>query len=98
MGFKRALKEFPAGNYMAFAFGLLLFCGGALILWLARPSPHGYIELFFAIPAMCFGLLFVAASLLFAYHRLHWALKVLAVILLVAAAYPLVDIARLLWQ
>ncbi|MFL6332846.1 MAG: hypothetical protein ACJ754_05810 [Pyrinomonadaceae bacterium] len=98
MELKRVLKEFPVGNYVALAFGLLLTCGGALLLWLAQPSPHGYIELFFAIPAICFGLLFVSASLLFAYHRLHWALKLLAVILLVAAAYPLVDIARLLWR
>ena len=94
MEFKRALKEFPVGNYMALGFGLLLACGGVLLFWLAQPSPHGYIELFFAIPAMCCGLLFVAASLLFAYHRLHWALKLLAVILLIAAVYPLVDIAR----
>jgi hypothetical protein len=98
MGLRRALKEFPAGNYMALAFGQLLACGGAILLWLAQPSPHGYIELFFAIPAICFGLLFVSASLLFAYHRLHWALKLLAVILLIAAIYPVVDIARLLWR
>ena len=86
------------GNYMALGFGLLLACGGTLLFGLARPSPHGYIELFFAVPAICFGLLFVSASLLFAYHWLHWALKLLAVILLVTGAYPLVDIARLLWR
>ena len=83
---------------MALAFGLLLACGGALLLRLAQPSPHGYIELFFAIPAVCFGLLFVATSPLFAYHRLHWALKLLAVTLLIIAVYPLLDIARLFWR
>lgn len=85
-------------NYVGIAFGLLLASGGAFLFRLARPSPHGYIELFFAVPAICVGLFFISASLLFAYHRLHWGLKLLAAILLAAAVYPSVSIARLLWR
>ncbi len=98
MGIKQSLAEFPALNYMGLTFGLLLAGGGALLFWYAQPSPHGYIELFFAIPAICFGLFFVSASLLFAYHKLHWSLKLLAVLLLAAAVYPLINIALLLWR
>ncbi|MBV9926928.1 MAG: hypothetical protein JOZ96_18060 [Acidobacteria bacterium] len=98
MGIKQSLAEFPALNYVGLAFGLLLASGGAFLFWLARPSPHGYIELFFAIPAICAGLFFISVSLLFAYHRLHWGLKLLAAVLLAAAVFPLVEIALLLWR
>jgi hypothetical protein len=89
MSLKQALKNFPIGCYIVLGFGLLLACGGGFLLALATPSPHGYIEIIFAIPAICFGLLIVAVSLLLGYKYINWPLKVLAVILLLVALYPI---------
>lgn len=98
MGIKQSLAELPALNYVGLTFGLLLAGSGALLFWLAQPSPHGYIEVFLALPLICLGLFFVSASLLFAYHKLHWSLKLVAVLLLAVAVYPLVNIALFLWR
>jgi hypothetical protein len=54
--------------------GVLIFIGIAIAvlglgLWSwASPSPHRYIELLFALPITCFGLLFIGGTLVFG-HR-----------------------------
>ena len=96
MNFKRTLRDFPIGCYIGLAFGFLLSGGGVFMFWQAHPSPHGYIELFLAMPTICLGLLFVAGSLLFAYEHINWPLRVLALVLLTVAWYPLVELARFL--
>ena len=97
MNLKQTLREFPVGSHVGLAFGLLLACGGALLLWISTPSPHGYIELIFAVPAIYLGLLFISVSLLCAYNHINWPLRVLAAILLIVVLYPLAETALFLF-
>ena len=98
MRFGQLLRNFPIASYLGVGFGLVLACCGAFLLRSASPSPHGYIEIFFAMPTICLGILFVAGSLLLAYEHINWPLRVLALVLLVVAWYPLVELAIFLWR
>lgn len=71
------------------ATGLLLVGCGIVVFGWASPSPHGFIELFLAVPLMALGLLIAGIGLVISWHIIGGALRTIAVLLICAGLSPL---------
>ena len=89
----------PAVNLPTLAWGVALLLAGFGLYHFFSPSPHGYLEIFFAMPVFCLGL--AVCGLAFLYSNFKnprrpgfW----LGSALLVAGASPLLVLVWLAWQ
>ncbi|MFY9611736.1 MAG: hypothetical protein WAU45_24370 [Blastocatellia bacterium] len=89
------LRAFPRENYVALAIGVLVASSGVLIIDIASPSPHGYIELLIGVPIICSGLFISGVALLARFLMLNWPVRLFALALLLSAIVPVLRIALL---
>lgn len=80
-------------SWLCSASGLVVLTAGVLLYRWFSPSPHGYLELFFAIPLVALGLLVVGAGLAIGWSTIGWALKAIAGLLILAGLVPLALVA-----
>lgn len=73
---------------------MVVTAGVLLFRWFS-PSPHGYLELFFAIPLIALGFLVVGVGLAIGWSTIGWALKAVAGLLILAGLVPLALVAYL---
>jgi len=88
-----------AVNFPILVGGILLLLAGFGLYRFFSPSPHGYLEMFFAMPVFCLGLATCGVAFLasnFRTPRRPWFW--LGCALLVAAASPLLLLVWLSWQ
>jgi len=80
---------------------LFLILGAALLafgIWIwswASPSPHGYIELVFALPLACMGLLFVGSALFGGRRSYSDPVAWIGALVILAALTPLIGLISL---
>jgi hypothetical protein len=76
-------------SWFGIAGGVVLVAVGVLAYRWFSPSPHGYLELFYAVPLMALGLLIMGLGLASGWRTIGWALKAVAVLLVVGGLGPL---------
>jgi hypothetical protein len=84
----------PAGWFLLGA-GVAVFFMGAWVFSWASPSPHGYIEIFFAVPLMSIGGILAAVGLLISHRRLSRLMRILAWLLLIGSLAPITSVIHL---
>ena len=83
------------GSWFTLGGGVGILCMGIAILAWASPSPHGYIEIFFAIPTMSVGGAIAALGLLMSSRRLPRLVRIVAWVLMIGSLTPLASIVHL---
>lgn len=87
----------PGGVFWSIlAAGIAVAAAGAYIQVWAQPSPHGYIEMFFAWPLLSLGGLLVSIALLLKSRETGRVLRIVGWMLLFLSLLPLIIIASLL--
>jgi hypothetical protein len=84
------------GSWFFLGGGVAILCMGIAIFVWARPSPHGYIEIFLAVPTMSVGGAIAALALLMSSRRLSRPARIFAWLLLIGSLAPLASIAHLM--
>lgn len=77
------------GSWSGLVVGILVLLLGCAVFRLFHPSPHGYGEIFVAVPLMAVGSLILGLSLLVGWRTLGWVLRLVAVIAVLAGLRPI---------
>ena len=89
----------PSVNLPTLAWGIALLVAGIALYQFFSPSPHGYLEIFIAMPVFCLGLATCAVAFLISSFKAprrpgFWV----GYVLLLAAATPLLLLVWLAWR
>ncbi len=93
-----ALRYNPVVSYKALAAGLLLLLAGYGLYLLFSPSPHGYLETFFAMPVFGLGLATCGLAFLLRRPTHHRPWYWLGGILVLLGLSPVLLLVWLSWQ
>jgi len=86
---RKIIGKPPLRSWLGLAGGTVPFTLGLLLYAEFSPSPHGYLELFYAIPLIAFGMLVMGMGLASGWRTIGWGLKAVAVLLILASLPPL---------
>lgn len=83
------IGRLPTLSWIGAAVGVIVSTLGAAAWFEFSPSPHGYLELFVALPLLAAGVLVTGIAVLSGWRTLGWASRGLGVLLAVGGLAPL---------